>query len=159
MAVFHYLHLRAFVHETEAPAKVMAALRHAAQDEDVRVQETHADGSHGNKIIILDGEVKSAPAIKRLFLAFQRDDPEGFAQVVQTARERVDENLNLHLRLDKQEASQGRLVLARGDDAITLRGKLRSFESKRSGAGLETSLQQLEALFLGMERPGTTSRQ
>jgi RNA binding exosome subunit len=137
----------------------MAALRHAAQDDEARIQETHADGSHGTKIIILDGEVKSAPAIKRFFQALQRDDPEGFAHDVHCARERIDENLNLHLRLDKQEASQGRLMIARGDDAITIRGKLRSFESKRSGSGLETSLQQLEALFLGVERARTSGGQ
>ena len=147
-----YVQLRAFVHETEDPAKVVAALRAAAQDPEARAEETHVDGSHGNKIVILEGEVKSAPAIKRMFAALQRDDPSGFAHIVHTMRERVDENLNLHFRLDKQEAAQGRLVLAKGDDAITLRGKLRSFESKRSGAGLESSLQQLEALFLGMER-------
>ncbi|HUR69498.1 MAG TPA: RNA-binding domain-containing protein [Candidatus Thermoplasmatota archaeon] len=152
MAVFHYLHLRAFAHETEDAAKVVGALRTAAQDEHARFEETRADGSHGNRILILDGEVKSAPAAKRVFGALQRDDPAGYEELVRTARQRVDENLNLHFRLDKQEAAQGRVMLAKDDDAITVRGKLRSFESKRSGAGLEDSLQQLEALFLGMER-------
>ena len=149
MAVFHYVHLRAFSHETEDPARVVAALRHAAQDERVSFSETRVDGSHGNRIVILDGEVKNAAAQKRLFAALARDDPEGFAHVVATLRERVDENLNLHFRLDKQEAFAGRVSLAKDDDAITIRGKIRSFESKRSGAGAEATLPDVEAFLEG----------
>lgn len=152
VAVFHYVHLRAFAHETEDPAKVIGALQNAVLEADAKPTETHVTGSHGNKIIIIEGEVKSAPAIKRMFAALLRDDPRGFDHLMRTMRERVDENLNLHLRLDKQEAAQGRLVLASDDDAITLRGKLRSFESKRSGVGLEGALQQLEALLVGISR-------
>jgi RNA binding exosome subunit len=152
MAVFHYVHLRAFAHETEDPAKVQGALRQAAQDE-VPIRETYVDGSHGNRIIILDAEVKSAPGAKRLFGALMKDDPRGFEEVAGTLRERLDENLNLHLRLDKQEAALGRVALARGDDAITVRAKIRSFESKRSGFPLESSLQQLEAFILAVRNP------
>lgn len=152
MAVFHYVHLRAFAHETEEPARVHAALRQAAQD-DVQIQETYADGSHGNRIVLLDAEVKSAAGAKRLFGALLRDDPRGFDEVAGTLRERLDENLNIHFRLDKQEAYLGRVALARGDDAITVRAKIRSFESKRSGFPLESSLQQLEAFILGVRNP------
>ena len=159
MAVFHYLHLRAFAHETEDPARVKTALRTAAQDDAAKIEETHVEGSHGNKIILLDGEVKNAPAAKRLFEALLRDDAEGFAHIARTMRERIDENLNFHFRLDKQEAYLGRLRIAQGDDAITVRGKLRSFESKRSGAGLESSLQQLEALLLDVADGRTVKRQ
>lgn len=152
MAVFHYVMLRAFAHETEDPARVKGALRTAAQDDRIVPKETFADGSHGNRIVILESEVKSAPAVKRLFAQLAADDPEGFRHVVQTARERVDEHLNLHFRLDKQEAAQGRLRIAGDDDAITVRGKIRSFESKRSAASLETPLRDLQAFLLGVGR-------
>lgn len=157
MAVFHYVHFRAFAHETEDPAKVKAALVHAAHDERMPVSETKVEGSHGNRILILETDVKSAPAAKQLFGALARDDPRGFEHIMRTARERVDENLNFHFRLDKQAALGGRLVLASDDDAITVRAKIRSFESKRSPAGLETSLQQLEA-FLSGQMPPTDGR-
>lgn len=155
MAVFHYVHLRAFAHETEDPARVLAALRNAAQDEKARFEETRADGSHGNRIGILDGEVRSAPAQKRMLAALARDDPAGFAHVASTLRERVDENLNLHFRLDKQEAYLGRVMLAKDDDAITVRGKIRSFGSKRSGAGLETAIPAVEAFFQSVGAKGS----
>ena len=153
MAVFHYVQLRAFAHETEDPAKVKAALQNASHDGKAAVSETKVEGSHGNRILILETDVKSAPAAKELFASLARDDPRGFRHVVATARERVDENLNFHLRLDKQEAYSGRLVLASDDDAITVRGKIRSFESKRSAAGLESSLQRLEAFLSGPLTP------
>ncbi len=146
MAVFHYLHVRAFAHETEDPERVRAALRHAAQG-DVALQETAADGSHGNRILILEGELKSAPAQKAVFRRLREDDPDGFERLRSQARERVDEHLNFHLRLDKQEAYAGRLRLAQDDDAITLRAKIRSFQSKRSAAGMEDALQQLEGFL------------
>jgi RNA binding exosome subunit len=159
VAVFHYVHLRAFAHETEAPERVLAALRTAAQDEDAQIQETRVEGSHGNRILILDGEVKSAPSVKRMLAALRRDDPAGFEHVASTARERVDENLNLHFRLGKQEAYAGKVMLAKDDDAITVRGKLRSFESKRSGLGQENAIQQLEALFQGLADARTVKRE
>lgn len=155
MAVFHYVHLRTFAHETEDLPRVVKAVRQAAQDE-VPVQETYVEGSHGNRIVILEADVKSAPGAKRMFAALQRDDPDGFGEVVRTSRERLDENLNFHLRLDKQEAYQGRVRLARDDDAITVRAKIRSFESKRSGSPVESALQQLDAFLLGVGAPRGT---
>jgi len=150
VAVFHYLALRAFAHETEDPARVKTALRFAAHDERVALEETHVEGSHGNKIVILETEVKAAPAVKKLFGQLATDDPRGFEQLLRTWRERVDDNLNFHLRLDKQDAARGRMALAQDDDAITVRGKIRSFETKRSGSDHAASLRDLEAFFLGI---------
>lgn len=153
MAVFHYVMLRAFAHETEDPARVKDALRVAANDDRVVPRETFAEGSHGNRIVILESEVKGAPAMKRMFAQLASDDPEGFQHVVRSARERVDEHLNLHFRLDKQEAAQGRLRLASDDDAITVRAKLRSFEPKRSAPSHEGPMRDLEAFLLGVRPP------
>ena len=146
VATFHYLHLRAFAHETEDPAKVRAALD-AASGGDVPWSETAVDGSHKNRILILEGELKSAPAAKRLFHGLLRDDPQGFRRLRDEAPRRVDENLNFHLRLDKQEAFLGRLALAHGDDAITIRGKIRFFGSKRSGSADEEAAAEVVAFL------------
>ncbi|HEX2021772.1 MAG TPA: RNA-binding domain-containing protein [Candidatus Thermoplasmatota archaeon] len=133
MAVFHYLHLRAFAHETEDPERVRQALRHAAQA-DLPLEETDVEGGHKNRVRILEGEVRSAPAAKRMFERLAQDDAEGFERLRTEATRRTDENLNFHFRLDKQEAYLGRLRLGETDDAIAVRAKLRSFESRRSGA-------------------------
>lgn len=153
--MFHYLRFRAFAHETEDPAKVLAALRTAAQDEDTSVEETRVEGSHGNRILILEGEVRSAAAQRRVFAALERDDPAGYATLARTLRKRLDENQNLHWRLDKQKAARGQIVLAQDDDAIVVRAKLRSFGPERKASGFEASLQRLEAL---LQAPGRGRR-
>lgn len=120
------MHLRTFSHETEDLEKVRQAIRNVGQA-DVALEESHLDGSHKNKIIVVEANVKSAHGERSLFDHFARDDPRAFARVVREAPRRLDENLNFFLRFDKQEAYLGRIVLAEGEDAITLRGKLRTF--------------------------------
>lgn len=154
MAVFHYLHLRAFAHETEDPAKVRAALERAAQGASVQWQETHVEGSHRNRILILEGEMKSAPAAKRMFQALARDDPAGFRRLVEEAPRRLDENLNFYLRLDKQEAFMGRLALAQEDDAITVRGKVRFFGPKGGGVAEKAATAEVGAFLAGLAGEG-----
>lgn len=147
MAVFHYLHLRAFAHETEDPAKVRAALDRAAAGAEVAWTETPVEGSHKNRILILEGDVKSAPAAKRFFETVRRDDPAGFRRLLDEVPQRVDENLNFYLRLDKQEAYLGRLVLAQEDDAITVRGKVRFFGPKQGGVGEKAAANEVSAFL------------
>lgn len=143
MAVFHYLALRAFAHETEEPDRVRAALRQAAQSADLALQETEVEGGHKNRIRILEGEVRSSPVVKRIFQRLARDDPDGFKRIETDAVRRTDDQLNFYFRLDKQQAYLGRLRLGWTDDAITARGKIRSFQSKRSGAQAEEATQLL----------------
>lgn len=147
MAVFHYLHLRTFAHETEDPQKVRRALDNAVQGAEVAWTETNAEGGHRNRILILDGEVKSAPAVKRLFESLARDDPDGFHRLVEESARRVDEHLNFHLRIDKQEACMGRTVLARDEDAITVRGKVRIFGTRRDGVGEAAAAHEVRAFL------------
>jgi RNA binding exosome subunit len=157
VAVFHYLHLRAFAHQTEDPDKVKTALVRAAQAEPGKLEVTTsaAEGSHGNRIVILDAEQRSAPATKRLFEALLRDDPAGFRRMVDETPRRLDEHLNFHFRLDKQEAFLGRLRLATDEDAITLRGKLRSFAPKRSGIGDGPAIADLTTFLQGLLARGS----
>jgi RNA-binding protein len=126
MPLFHNHHVRAFCHATEDPEKVRAAVRNASHDAKLAVEETVVEGSHGNRIGILEGSAKGS-AERALFDELARDDPRGYATLTRDAEKRLDENLNFHVRLDKQEAYLGRTVLARDDDAITVRAKVRSF--------------------------------
>jgi RNA-binding protein len=127
MPVFHYLALRTFAHETEDVERVRLALRNVAHDEALAIEESKVDGSHGNRIAILEAQVKSTASERELFAAIARDDARGFARLGTELERRLDEHLNLFLRLDKQHAYLGRLVLTAGEDAVTMRGKLRTF--------------------------------
>ena len=127
MALFHYLHLRAFVHETEDEEKVKQALRNVAQGASFEVEATRVEGSHGNRILILEAQVKSGQTERKVFGALARDDPGSVERLRQEAGRRLDDHLNFYVRFDKQEAYAGRLRLTTSDDAVIVRAKVRSF--------------------------------
>lgn len=141
MPLFHYLQLRAFAHETEDVEKVLQALRNVASGGHLEVTRSAAEGGHGNRILILEGEVKSAAAQRALFASLSRDDPAGAGRLREELPRRVDENLNFYLRLDKQDAFEGRMRVTASDDAVTVRAKLRSFRK-----GPEASAEAVQAL-------------
>lgn len=142
MALFHYLHLRAFAHETEDPERVRAALRNIVQGAPLDLEETTAEGAHGNRVLILEAQAKAGQTERKLFAALARDNPGSLARLRAEAPRRLDEHLNFYVRLDKQDAYQGRLVLTASDDAVTVRGKLRSFPK----AGADPHVEAAQAL-------------
>ena len=149
MPLFHYLHLRAFAHETEDPEKVRQALRNVAQGAAVELEETKAEGSHGNRILILEVQAKSGQTERKLFAALARDDPGSVERLRREVPRRLDDHLNFHLRLDKQEAYQGRLRVTASDDAVTVRAKVRSFPKPGADAHAE-AVQALDAFLSGL---------
>ena len=151
VATFHYLAIRAFAHETEDPAKVKAALANVAHGAEISLEETVVDGSHKNQIRIFEGELKNANAAKSLFAQLSKDDPRGYAQLRAESDKRLDEHLNYYLRLDKQDAFLGRMRIAQDEDAITIRGKIRSFEAKRSGSPLVAAREELDRFFASVD--------
>lgn len=153
MPVFHYLHLRAFAHETEDVEKVREAVRRVAHVEAVTFEESHVEGSHRNRIVILEAQVKSAAAERALFESIARDDPRGHARLFDESDRRLDEHLNFFVRLDKQEALLGRFVLASHDDAVTVRGKLRTFP--KGDHVRRTALHEVQAF---LEKTGKPKR-
>lgn len=149
MPLFHYLHLRAFAHETEDSEKVLQALRTAAQGAALDVEETRVEGSHGNRILILEAQVKSGQTERKLFAALARDDPGSLERLRAEAARRLDEHLNFHLRLDKQEACQGRLRMSASDDAVAVRAKVRSFP-KPGADPVREAAAALDAFLAGL---------
>ncbi len=138
--MFHRLEFRVYTHATEDEAKVRKALDFATGG--AEVVETATEGHHGNPIRILEATVERPGAIRAFFGRLPKEDVERLAA---EADRRLDEDLFFHLRLDKQEAYQGRLSLADHDDIIAVRGKAASFPAKRERAlpGLVEYLQDL----------------
>jgi len=119
-------------HATEDPGKVLEALLNVLPEElrnSVRPIVQTVKGHYGNPITRLRVELKGEEAEKvarHLFSALG----EGDHRILQlTLDQRLDRTGNLYLRLDKQKALRGRLVLYDGDDVIRvvigLRGRKR----------------------------------
>ncbi|NIA02943.1 MAG: hypothetical protein GWP12_00170, partial [Nitrospirae bacterium] len=60
--------------------------------------------------------------------------PEELSRIVTELPQRVDEECNLYLRFDKQEACKGNLKMAQISDAILLRIKLKAYPAKQEKA-------------------------
>lgn len=122
---FHWLRLRATVHPTESLEKVRAAIGAVAQlDGEVlekAVRVTPIDMHHGGVSRLLEVELarnRDCRCVLDKVLAGQE------GHVLATLESRVDDDGILYLRLDKQEAYEGRLVLGVFDDPVSVRVKI-----------------------------------
>ncbi len=138
--MFHRLEFRVYAHATEDEVKVRKALDFVTGG--AEVEEIATEGHHGNTIRILEATVERPVSIRAFF---GRLPPRDIERLLAEADRRLDEDLFFHLRLDKQEAYQGRLSLADHDDIIAVKGKAASFPAKRERAlpGLVEYLQDL----------------
>ncbi|NYT15815.1 MAG: hypothetical protein GKC02_07670 [Methanomassiliicoccales archaeon] len=125
----HYLAFRTLVHATESEEKVFEVMRFVTSLEEL--SRTEVQGHHGNAIVILEGEIKKSREIDGFF---NRMDREALEEIIKSLDQRVDENCHIYFRLDKQEAYQGRIVLAGHEDFIQVRGNVKSYPKRRDSA-------------------------
>jgi RNA-binding protein len=128
MAILN-VHFRVFCHATEDEAKVVQALKFASGAEDITREVT--EGYHGNPIIILEVFIKEKRRSKDFFSKLSEDE---LQEIIGTLEKRMDDDCNLYLRLDKQEAYLGNLKMTASDDAIAVRAKVESYPKKRESA-------------------------
>jgi RNA-binding protein len=134
---YHWLRLRAACHPTEDVRKVAAAMRHVAGlDVDpfqALLKETPLESHHGGTVTLLEAVIDRS---RDLRAALQRvlDLPGAREELAASLESRTDEDGIFYVRLDKQEAYQGRLALTRGEDAVQLRLKTEHYPATRQAA-------------------------
>lgn len=126
---FHSLSFRAFAQATEDEEKVARALRLASGAEGL--DRSVSEGYHGNRIVVLHAEVKAAKRVRGFFRALGVED---LRRLLDTLDSRVDDDCTFYLRLDKQEAFLGRLVMLETGDVISVSGKIESYPKRRETA-------------------------
>ncbi len=140
MAILN-VHFRVFCHATEDEAKVVQALKFTSGS-DERTREV-TEGYHGNPIVILEVFVKEKRRSKEFFSRLSVDD---LQEIVGSLDKRMDDDCNLYLRLDKQEAYLGNLKMTTSDDAIAVRAKVESYPKKLENAK-KSAIEFLETLI------------
>lgn len=130
---YHWLRLRAIAHPTEDPAKVEAALRLAAGVPDLAIASEAMETHHGGTVRVLQAVLDRARPVRDA-LARVLALPGARDELAATLDARTDDDGVLYLRLDKQEAAQGRLALTRGEDAVQLRLKVETYPATREAA-------------------------
>jgi len=123
---FAGMYARTFCHATEDIDKVRLALTNVVGDTDVRTSRT--EGHHGNPILILDASVASMDEIAAFFEKLNASDIERLRESLES---RMDDGCNLFMRVDKQAALNEDVVLAAGEDVISIRIKVVAYPSRR----------------------------
>ncbi|KAB1188683.1 MULTISPECIES: RNA-binding protein [Haloferax] len=125
---FHYVDLRAFCYETEDEKRVEEALRTFLPD-DFEVDRMESTGHHGDRIVVFSARAERADDIRHI-LAKIRELPD-FEELLDELDDRVTENTEFFLRLDKQAAFKGE---ARRGGGLTLRAKVEAYPAKKDAA-------------------------
>ncbi len=124
----HYVDLRTFCYATEDEKRVESALR-TYLPEEFPVERAETEGYHGDRILVLSARVENADGIRHVL-----DRLRGSADLERVRGqldERVTENCELFLYLDKQAAFGGEVALGEG---ITLRAKVEAYPAKKESA-------------------------
>jgi RNA binding exosome subunit len=125
---FHYVDLRTFCYETEQVTRVERALR-TFLPEEFEVTRTESEGHHGDRIVVLSARVENADGVRHV-LSKLAELPE-FGRLLGELDDRVTDNTELFLRLDKQAAFRGSV---RRGEGLTLRAKVEAYPATKDAA-------------------------
>ncbi|WP_331232761.1 RNA-binding protein [Natronorarus salvus] len=124
----HYVDLRTFCYATEDDKRVEDALGTYLPD-GFPIERAETEGFHGDRILVLSARVETADDV-RVVLDRLRELPD-LGTVDGELDDRVTENCEFYITLDKQAASRGEV--ARGD-GLTLRAKVEAYPAKKEAA-------------------------
>ncbi|MFC6716924.1 RNA-binding protein [Natrialbaceae archaeon GCM10025810] len=124
----HYVDLRTFCYATEDDKRVEEALR-TYLPEEVDLERAESEGHYGDRILVLSARVERADEIRHVLSRLS--ELEEFDRLLRELDQRVTENCELFLRLDKQAAFNGEVALG---DGITFRAKVEAYPAKKERA-------------------------
>jgi RNA binding exosome subunit len=139
---FHYIDLQAFCYATEDERRVEDALRTFLPDE-FEIERVENTGYYGDRIVVFSTRIENAADIRHVLEQLLRMDPESRSDLRDELDQRVTEDCELYLYLDKQAALVGNVELGEG---MSLRGKVEAYPAKKESA-VENVDEALEALF------------
>lgn len=135
----HYVDLRTFCYATEDDKRVEDALRHFLPEE-YPIERAESEGHFGDRILVFSARVENADDVRHVLARLA--DLEDFDRLIDELDDRVTENTELFLRLDKQAAFGGETRLG---DGITFRGKVEAYPATKDRA-VENAREVLERL-------------
>lgn len=128
--MFHRLEFRVHCHATEVEERVQQAFALVSGVDSPDV--TRAEGHYGNPIAVFRAVVEDSKHIDA-FWGRVKEAGELDA-ILETLGSRIDEDCQIYLRFDKQEAYLGRIRLADHDDVVSVKGKVAAYPAKRERA-------------------------
>ncbi len=137
----HYIDLRAFCYATEDEKRVTEALR-TLLPEEFEIQRMENEGHHGDRIVVLSARVEHADEMRVVLDRLGELPAEQRQQLLDELNERVTDNTELFLTLEKQAAFGNDVVLG---DGITVRAKVEAYPASKEAA-VENARDVLQSL-------------
>lgn len=135
----HYVDLRTFCYATEDEKRVEEALR-TFLPEELELERVESEGHYGDRILVLSARAENADDVRHVLSRLT--DLEDFDGLIDELDQRVTENTELYLTLDKQAAFNEESRLG---DGITFRAKVEAYPAKKEAA-VENAQEVLERL-------------
>ena len=123
---FHWLRVNVFCYATENEEVIHGAMAELLGTDEFECDV--ADSEHGNRILILSGELSKQKEITPIFLKLGKELVD---DIKSRLEERIDEDCVFYLRLDKQELVQGRYRAAHHGDVLSITGKITSHPARK----------------------------
>jgi hypothetical protein len=120
----------ATVHSTEDAEKVAEAIATLIPFE-FEIIASNAEGHFGNPLVFLEVEIDKKKEIRDFWNFFIERIEDQKDLLLDELDLRIDEDGFLHIRVDKQEAYLGRVVLISHGDGIVVRVKITTYPLKR----------------------------
>jgi RNA binding exosome subunit len=126
----HYVELRTFCYATEDVERVATALE-TLLPEDADVEGVETEGHYGDPIVVLSTRLEGTDEVRAVLVTLRNLPQSEYDRLLDELDERIDEETNLFVTLDKQAAYEGAVRLG---DGITLRGKVEAYPAKHDTA-------------------------
>lgn len=126
---FHWLKVQTFCYATENSELIAETMETLLGTPDFERELSVSE--HGNEIMILSRRMTKQKEFKALF---SKLGDEVLDRIRDDIENRVDEDCTFYIRLDKQEAVQGRYKIAHHGDVISITGKVQSHPARKEVA-------------------------
>lgn len=123
---FHWLRTQVFCYATENEDLIHDTMVELLDNDEFDVEV--CDSEHGNRMIILQQELKKQKEFVALFSKFPQKLIDA---VIDDIENRIDDDCVFYLRLNKQKAVQGEYAIAHHGDVISVTGKVVSHPARK----------------------------
>ncbi|MCK9152068.1 RNA-binding protein [Methanobacterium alcaliphilum] len=130
--MIHNISYRVFVHGTENEDKIKDALITLFPNISFEREET--EGYYKNPVIILKEKIDKKREIKEFIQRLQNINEKEKESIFHDLERKMDDNGNLFLRFNKQEAYHGNWKIVEHGDSIHVRIKIAAYPAKKKVA-------------------------
>ncbi|MCL1811500.1 MAG: exosome protein [Methanomassiliicoccaceae archaeon] len=140
---FHWFRINVFCYATENEELIHDVMAELLGTDEFECDVSNSE--HGNRILVLSGELSKDKEIIPVFLKMGKDVADELKACLE---ERIDDECVFYLRLDKQELVQGRYIPAHHGDVLSVTGKITSHPARKAIA-----VEKMAAFLNSLEFP------